>query len=169
ILDLAWAARVKGRRAVSRRARISLHVDCEQKPRAESRIKISEECDRLGVPVGVVDWKVGVEEHETVRRFAATIGKLLREINIENLKWRPEISQDGNGWLACATDTYHMMGGTRMGTDPASSVVDGNLHVHGIENLYIASCSTFPTGGSSNPTFTLMAMTLRLKDRIAAL
>jgi len=169
ILNLAWAAKVNGRRAVSRRARISLHIDCEQKPRSESRIRISEKCDRLGVPVGVVVWKVGEEEHETVRRFATIIEKSLRNIGIKELMWSPVVNQDGDGWLACATDTYHMMGGTRMGTDPASSVVDANLRVHGIENLYIASCSTFPTGGSSNPTFTLMAMVLRLKDRIAAL
>jgi choline dehydrogenase-like flavoprotein len=169
ILELAWGAKVRGRRALSKYARISLHIDCEQKPRAESRIQISEECDRLGMPVCVVDWRIGDEEHETVRNYARTIDKVLRGAGIAGLKWRPEISEEGDGWLACASDTYHMMGGTRMGSGPASSVVDGDLRVHGIENLYIASCSTFPTGGSSNPTFTLMAMTLRLKDRMAAL
>jgi len=45
-------------------------------------------------------------------------------------------------------------------------VVNANLQVHGIANLYLASCSTFPTGGSSNPTFTLMALSLRLADRL---
>lgn len=169
ILKLAWAAKIRGRRALSKHARISLRIDCEQKPRAESRIRISRECDRLGMPVCVVDWRIGDEEHETVRNYARTIDKVLRGAGIAGLKWRAEISEEGDGWLACASDTYHMMGGTRMGPDPASSVVDGDLRMHGIENLYIASCSTFPTGGSSNPTFTLMAMTLRLKDRIAAL
>ena len=169
ILELAWAAKFKGRRALSRRARISLHIDCEQKPRAESRIRISEERDRLGMPVCIVDWKIGEEEHETLRKFAAVVDKCLCGVGIRSLKWSPEITQQGDSWMECAADTFHMMGGTRMGTVPASSVVDGNLRVHGIENLYIASCSTFPTGGSSNPTFTLMAMTLRLKDRIAAL
>jgi choline dehydrogenase-like flavoprotein len=168
ILELAWAAKVRGRRALSRRARVSLHIDCEQKPRAESRITISDECDRLGMPVCVVDWKVGGEEHETVKKFAAIVDRNLHDAGIKGLKWSPEICEDGDGWLARATDTYHMMGGTRMGSDPTSSVVDANLRVHGIDNLYLASCSTFPTGGSSNPTFTLMAMALRLKDRIAA-
>jgi choline dehydrogenase-like flavoprotein len=59
-----------------------------------------------------------------------------------------------------------MMGGTRMGVDPATSVVDSSLKIHGLENLYVVSCSVFPTGGSSNPTFTMMALALRLTDRL---
>ena len=58
------------------------------------------------------------------------------------------------------------MGGTRMATNPQHGVVDQNLQVHGVDNLSIASLSVFPTGGSSNPTFTLMMMTLRLADRL---
>jgi choline dehydrogenase-like flavoprotein len=45
-------------------------------------------------------------------------------------------------------------------------VVDAQLRVHGIPNLYVASCSVFPTGGSSNPTLTLMQLTLRLADQL---
>jgi choline dehydrogenase-like flavoprotein len=58
------------------------------------------------------------------------------------------------------------MGGTIMGTHPATSVVDPDLRMHGTPNLSIASCATFPAGGSSNPTFTLMALTLRLAERL---
>lgn len=169
MLQLLWAAKVKGRRALSNRAGISLHIDTEQRPQAESRIRLAEERDRLGMPVCVVDWKVSEDERDTVKSFAETIDRVLRGMGITGLRWNREIGESGEGWLACATDTFHMMGGTRMGIDSSSSVVDGNLRVHGLENLYIASCSTFPTGGSSNPTFTLMALTLRLKDRIAGL
>ena len=168
ILQLLWAAKVNGRRALSSRARISLHIDTEQRPQAESRIRLAEERDRLGVPVCVVDWRISEDEHETVKRFAETADQALRGMGITGLRWNRQIAEPGEGWLGHATDTFHMMGGTRMGTDACCSVVDANLRVHGVENLYIASCSTFPTGGSSNPTFTLMALTLRLKNRIAA-
>jgi len=47
--------------------------------------------------------------------------------------------------------------------------VDAQLRVHGFDNLFVASCSVFPTGGSSNPTLTLMQLTLRLADRIRTL
>lgn len=169
VAQLLWAVKVKKRRAFSKRADVFLRIDCEQRPQAESRIRLAEERDRLGMPVCVVDWKVSEDEHETVKRYAQTIDGVLRSAGISNLKWHPEIGEPGNSWLVRAIDTFHMMGGTRMGTDPSSSVVDSDLRVRGIDNLYIASCSTFPTGGSSNPTFTLMALTLRLKDLIAAL
>jgi choline dehydrogenase-like flavoprotein len=164
ILQLLWAAKVKGRRAFSRRARIFLQIDCEQRPQAASRIRLGEVRDRLGLPICVVDWKISGDEWETVRKFAEIMNAVLRGIGIL-AKRSQEFDLPGEGRV---TDTFHMMGGTRMGTDRGASVVDANLRVHGIENLYIASCSTFPTGGSSNPTFTLMALTLRLKDKIAA-
>jgi choline dehydrogenase-like flavoprotein len=38
--------------------------------------------------------------------------------------------------------------------------------VHGIENLYVAGSSVFPTGGYANPTLTIAALAIRLADRI---
>jgi choline dehydrogenase-like flavoprotein len=48
-------------------------------------------------------------------------------------------------------------------------VVDENCRVHGVENLYVAGCSVFPTGGTFNPTFTIVALALRLADHIKQL
>ena len=61
---------------------------------------------------------------------------------------------------------YHHMGTTRMSDSPATGVVDWDCRVHDAQNLYVAGSSVFPTGGSSNPTLTIVAMTLRLGDRI---
>ena len=58
------------------------------------------------------------------------------------------------------------MGGTRMAADPSQGVVDAQLRVHGLDNLFVASCSVFPTGGSSNPTLTLMQLSLRLAQQL---
>jgi choline dehydrogenase-like flavoprotein len=46
--------------------------------------------------------------------------------------------------------------------------VDAHCRVHGIENLYVAGSSVFPTAGTANPTLTLTALALRLADRIRA-
>ena len=61
-----------------------------------------------------------------------------------------------------------MMSVTRMAASPANGVVDAQMRVHGVDNLFVASCSMFPTGGSSNPTLTLMQLTLRLAERLKA-
>jgi choline dehydrogenase-like flavoprotein len=58
------------------------------------------------------------------------------------------------------------MGTTRMHDDPKQGVVDRNCRVHGIDNLFVAGSSVFPTGGAANPTLTLLALTLRLADHL---
>jgi len=60
----------------------------------------------------------------------------------------------------------HHMGTTRMGTDPAESVVDPRLRTHDIANLRIVSSSVFVTGGAVNPTLTIAALALRAADHI---
>ena len=58
------------------------------------------------------------------------------------------------------------MGTTRMADDPRRGVVDADCRVHGLANLYIAGSSVFPTGGWANPTLTIIALALRLADRL---
>lgn len=60
----------------------------------------------------------------------------------------------------------HHMGTTRMSANPNEGVVDPNLKAHGVSNLYVAGSSVFPTGGISNPTFTIVALSLRLASHI---
>jgi choline dehydrogenase-like flavoprotein len=61
----------------------------------------------------------------------------------------------------------HHMGTCRMGEDPKVSVVDRNLKVHGLQNLYVAGSSVFPTFGAIGPTLTLAALAVRLADHVS--
>lgn len=58
------------------------------------------------------------------------------------------------------------MGTTRMGDDPKSSVVDKHCRIHGISNLHIAGSSVFTTSSWVNPTLTIVALALRLADKL---
>jgi choline dehydrogenase-like flavoprotein len=60
------------------------------------------------------------------------------------------------------------MGTTRMHADPRQGVVDADCRVHGVGNLFVAGSSVFPTGGSANPTLTIIALALRLADHLQA-
>ena len=51
---------------------------------------------------------------------------------------------------ARASTCYHPVGTCVMGRDPAHSVVDANLKVHGLDGLYVVDASVFPTVTSGN-------------------
>lgn len=55
-----------------------------------------------------------------------------------------------------------------MSSDPAQGVVDADLKVHDMENLFIASASSLPTSSHANPTLTVVALALRLSDALCA-
>ena len=60
----------------------------------------------------------------------------------------------------------HHMGTARMHGDPRQGVVDADMKIHGVSNLYIAGSAVFPTYGASNPTLNLLALVLRLADHL---
>jgi choline dehydrogenase-like flavoprotein len=73
----------------------------------------------------------------------------------------------GPHWSGVGGGNHHM-GTTRMSENPADGVVDRNCQLHGVPNLYVAGSSVFPTVGMANPTLTIVALALRMAERIAA-
>ena len=62
----------------------------------------------------------------------------------------------------------HIIGTARMGNDPKSSVVDGDLRSHDHPNLFILGSAVFPTSATANPTLTIAALSLRAADQVKA-
>ena len=147
-----------------------LNIDVEQVPTADDRIRLANERDSLGQKKAIVDWRIGQRQRDAAHRYANSINAELERFHIAPTTWMPGVlDQATEAARVPMVDTYHPMGGLRMGDDPYSSVVDRELRLHSTENVHIASCAVFPSGGSSNPTFTLMALTLRLADRLTTL
>jgi len=63
--------------------------------------------------------------------------------------------------------TAHACGTMRAGDDPATSAVDGNGRVHGLEGLYVVDGSVLPRSSRVNPSLTIYAWSLRVADRLA--
>ncbi len=61
----------------------------------------------------------------------------------------------------------HHCGTTRMAKTPNKGVVDENLKVFGKSNLFVCGSSVYPTNSWVNPTFTIVALSLRLADHIS--
>ena len=168
LLKMAYATKVLERRRLSKHTELRLNLDVEQKPLAESRVTLGEGKDALGLPQVRLDWRIGEAELSTLRLFAPSILTVLRAAGVDGIQVKTALLDESQDLKALVADTYHMMGGTRMGATACDSVVDRDLKVHGIANCYVAGCSVFPTGGSSNPTFTMMALTLRLAEMLKA-
>ncbi|AIF48391.1 GMC oxidoreductase [Dyella japonica] len=154
-----------GNRPAVRNSHVELVGYFEQAPNPDSRVTLGTETDALGQRKVCVDWRLTSLDHHTHRASATLFGR--------------ELARSCNGhftlapWLAesAATSpeihgTAHHIGTTRMSDDPATGVVDRNGKVHGVDNLHMAGSSVFPTGGWAFPTFTIVALSLRLADAL---
>ena len=141
----------------------------EQAPNPDSRILLGHEVDALGQRRVRVDWRLTELDHRTYRTAAHVFGdELAKQFGGV---YRPErwVSSTQSADAADLRGTAHHMGTTRMSPDPQTGVVDVDCRVHGIDNLYIAGSSTFPTGGWAFPTLTIVALSLRIADRLREL
>jgi choline dehydrogenase-like flavoprotein len=144
-----------------------LAVGGEQRPNRESRIVLRDERDAVGMRQVALDWRICAEDLSDYRRAAEIAAAEFERIGIGNVDLDavrlPEDPAEAGGLLL---DSGHHMGTTRMGASSDDGVVDSHGKVFGVDNLYVASCSVFPTGGIANPTFTMLALCLRLADTL---
>jgi choline dehydrogenase-like flavoprotein len=141
-----------------------LSVRSEQSPYRESRITLLDETDALGMPRVALDWRIAAEDDVQMRRAMVLLGRELAAAGLARL-WIPG---DSSRFVWRQDPGGHHMGATRMGKDPAVSVVDATCRTHEVRNLYIAGASVFTTGGDSNPTLTIVALAHRIADKLAA-
>jgi gluconate 2-dehydrogenase alpha chain len=104
--------------------------------------------DPYGIPVVRVTHRIGENE----RRAVAFLSEKLR-------LWL-EAAGAANTWAIdhIRLESRHPFGGTRMGHDPATSVVDRFGFSHEVPNLGVLGASNFPTTGGANPTLTVQAL-----------
>jgi choline dehydrogenase-like flavoprotein len=61
----------------------------------------------------------------------------------------------------------HPLGTCRFGSDPETSVLDQSNRVRGLDNLFVADASFFPSSGGVNPSLTIAANGFRVGEMIA--
>lgn len=142
----------------------SLHFDAEQSPNPDSRVTLTEERDALGVPRLRVDWRHSQRDIDSVMGSFAI---LKREFSRSGVAVFRVDEQDFAARIVAQLGVgSHHIGTTRMSHDPAHGVVDTECRVHGIDNLFVASSSVFPTTSFANPTLTIVAVAVRVADRV---
>jgi choline dehydrogenase-like flavoprotein len=74
--------------------------------------------------------------------------------------------QNGEPFPDSFQDIAHPTGTTRMADNPVEGVVDAECQVHGVQGLYVAGSSVFPTSSHCNPTQMIVALAIRLADTL---
>jgi len=134
----------------------------EMEPHPDNRVMLSAEKDAYGKPIPVVRHSATSLDKRSLLEIHRVLGDELRASGFGNL-----VSDltECEPW-PINSDASHHMGSTRMGTNPRTSVVDPDCRVHGVPKLYIAGSSVFPTGGYANPTYTIVALAIRLAEHL---
>ncbi len=147
-----------------------LFTRIEQAPNPDSRVTLDNEKDSLGMSRATLHWVLTPLEKHSIRTIYALIGQQIGRTNIGRVKMMEYLQDEkDDSWPEFAGGGWHHMGTTRMSEDPKNGVVDANCKVHGIANLHIAGSSCYVTAAAPNPTLTLVALSLRLSDRIKTL
>lgn len=163
-LARAMAKKLAGRPTVS-----SSHIELigffEQAPNPASRVTLSSDVDALGKPKARVDWQLTALDRLTYVTSATLFGNELAAACGGVFRIEPWLSEGGQT-IPKVHGTGHHLGTTRMSHSAEDGVVNPHGRVHGIDNLHIAGSSVFPTGGWAFPTFTIVALSLRLAENL---
>lgn len=143
-------------------------MQAESVPNPENRVMLGDGKDALGMKklrVTRTMSALGKRSYLRTREiFAAEVMRYgLGRVKLDEVYKDSELFSDGDPQRLVFG---HDMGTTKMADSPKNGVVDQNCRVHGVNNLYIAGSSVFPTSGFVNPTLTIIALSLRIADHI---
>jgi choline dehydrogenase-like flavoprotein len=145
-----------------------LRVTCEQFPDPDSRITLSDRRDPLGMKIPRIDWRVSEVEARAARRITELMVEQITRMGLDPPVVDEWIRDEAMFPRDAIRDVAHPTGTTRMADDPACGVVDSQCQVHGVDGLFVAGTSVFPTAGHANPTQLIVAMAVRLADTLRA-
>lgn len=131
----------------------------EQLPNPDSRVRLSEtHRDRWGYPIASINWQLMEDDLRLFQNYVSLLfGSGMRSGQYELAR-----EDTVEVWNRTLTSSAHHAGTARMASSPEHGVVDANLKVFGISNLYVCDASVFPTNGSANPSLTITALGVRL-------
>jgi len=138
----------------------TLGILSELLPLPENRVTVTRDFeDEYGLPVARMDYTQCENDRKNIAYAKQTLHDIFDAADAQDV---------------LVIDRYaHLVGGCRMGSDPARSVVRADHRAWEVPNLFIADGSVMPTQGSANPALTIMALSSRLaqllhEKRIAA-
>jgi choline dehydrogenase-like flavoprotein len=145
--------------------RVRVRNFMEMEPVASNRVTLSDERDVHDSPLPHVTHAPTARDERSLVALHKQLATELERTGFGTLSGGLHELPAGTPW-PIDQDASHHMGTTRMGDDPATSVCDVHQRAHGTTNLYLSGASVFPTSGCANPTYTLVALAVRLAEHL---
>ena len=131
-------------------------------PRKSNRVYLNSELDIFDNCFLTVDYSLSHKDKSSINELHKELKLFIEKHNIgEMISFNFEDIPNN-----IYRGSSHHIGGLIMGSSPENSVVDLNLKVHSLDNLYLISGGVFPTSGSSNPSWTIGALSIRLAEHL---
>ena len=139
------------------RHQLAVSVICEDLPMAGNRVRLDEtSSDRFGIAGIKIDYSLQDNAKKMMTHGMGNARKVLMAAGAKRTYAYGPVRNTG----------WHVMGTCRMGEDPSHAVVDATGACHGVDNLFIADSSVFPTGSCVNPANTIQAVALWIGQQI---
>ncbi len=154
-----WGAAYRDYLAKSFTRQVAMVAQTENLPYADQTIDLDPDVkDVWGLPAPrlTYDWRRPNElaRVEFMMKKMEEIGRTMGAAQV----WRAPLGPGAPG--------AHHEGGTRMGSDPKTSVVNRYGQSWDVPNLFVIGSSTFPTMSGFNPTLTIQALAYMSADAI---
>jgi len=162
------AERIPGYFLLNRARRYGLSYHAEQIPNPDSRVTLSAEADRLGLPRLKVDLRFSRADAEGIARAHRRLAEWLSASGFGRIEYRQSEAASADAALARMSHGSHQIGVARMGATRREGVVGGDLACFDAPNLYVLGSAVFPTSGQANPTLSIVALAARLAETLAA-
>jgi choline dehydrogenase-like flavoprotein len=121
-------------------------------PYPDNRVTLAPEADCYGLPVARFDYTLSDNDKANMAYSTDVLKDLLGAAGAQDVLTIQRFA--------------HLVGGARMGTSPANSVINANHRVWDVPNLFVSDGSVCPTQGSANPALTIMALASRLAEQM---
>jgi len=120
--------------------------------------------DRWGIPVLRFHWKWSDWEINQAKHMRKTFAEL-----IDAMGGTPTDPVDlPDGGIASGGRIIHELGTVRMGNDPGQSALNRYCQAHEARNLFVSDGGPFVSQADKNPTWTILALSMRTSDYIAS-
>jgi choline dehydrogenase-like flavoprotein len=121
--------------------------------------------DQYGIPVLRFNWQWTDYEYNQVKHMQETFRALIAEMGGET--WSSMPTKENGYGIANGGAIIHELGTVRMGSNASSSVLNSNCQSWDVKNLFVTDGGPFVSQADKNPTWTILALSMRTSDFIS--